>query len=306
MTEKERHHRLPGRPDRTHALSVSEARYKTMVETMGDGLSEIDEHQNTTYANDTLCRMWGRTRDEIIGVPVTRFVDEDNRAILMAQLEKRRRGESHAYEIVWTRKDGSRLHTLMTPTPYFDDTGRFKGSFAVVTDISRHKKEKDLLEMRVRQRTRELEQKTRHLEEVNTALRVLLKKREQDRQHMEEQMTANIRELIFPYIERMRATRLDEGQVACLDIMAATLEDVVSPFLHRLPLAFLHLTPSEIQVAHLIKHGKATKEIAQVLSLSEKTIEFYRKRIRKKLGITHKGVNLRTFLAAGTLSDRDV
>lgn len=120
----------PCRPDRTPALSVSEARYKTMVETMGDGLSEIDEHQNTTYANDTLCRMWGRTRDEIIGVPVTRFVDEENRAILMAQLEKRRRGESHAYEIVWTRKDGSRLHTLMTPTPYFDETGRFKGSFA--------------------------------------------------------------------------------------------------------------------------------------------------------------------------------
>ncbi|MCF8090746.1 MAG: hypothetical protein K9L23_22135 [Desulfotignum sp.] len=48
---------MPCRPDRKHALSVSEARYKTMVETMGDGLSEIDEHQVTTYANDTLCRM---------------------------------------------------------------------------------------------------------------------------------------------------------------------------------------------------------------------------------------------------------
>jgi PAS domain-containing protein len=46
--------RLPCRPDRKRALSVSEARYRTMVETMGDGLSEIDEHQNTTYANDTL------------------------------------------------------------------------------------------------------------------------------------------------------------------------------------------------------------------------------------------------------------
>ncbi len=296
MTEK---------PDRLGALILSETRYKTMVETMGDGLSEIDEHQHTTYANDTLCRMWGRTKDEIIGVPVTRFVDEKNRAVLMAQLEKRRRGECHAYEIVWTKKDGSKLHALMTPTPYFDENGCFKGSFAVVTDISRQKKEKDLLEMRVQQRTRELQTQARHLEEVNTALRVLLKKREQDRQRMEEQMTANIRELIFPYIDRMRTTRLDEHQTACLDIMAATLEDIVSPFLHKLSLEFLHLTPSEIQVANLIKHGKTTKEIAAILSLSHQTIEFYRKRIRKKLGITRKAINLRTFLTAGTLLEKN-
>ncbi|MFU8769399.1 MAG: PAS domain-containing protein [Desulfotignum sp.] len=164
---------MPCKPDRKGALSVSEARFKTMVETMGDGLSEIDEHQNTTYANDRLCRMWGRTREEIIGVPVTRFVDENSRAVLMDQLEKRRRGERGACEIVWNRKDGSKLHTLMTLTPYFDADGRFKGSFAVVTDISRQKEEKDLLEMMVQQRTRELQTKTRHLEEVNTALRVL-------------------------------------------------------------------------------------------------------------------------------------
>ncbi len=216
----------------------------------------------------------------------------------MEQLKKRRRGESHAYEIVWMKKDGSKLHTLMTPTPYFDESGRFKGSFAVVTDISRQKKEKDLLEIRVQQRTRELQQKTRHLEEVNTALRVLLKKREQDRQRMEEQMTVNIRELAFPYIDRMRTTRLNDVQAACLDVMAATLEDIVSPFLHQVSLEFLQLTPSEIQVANLIRHGKTSKEIAVILSLSHQTIEFYRKRIRKKLGITHKSVNLQTFLAA--------
>lgn len=295
--------RMPCRPDRKHALSVSEVRYKTMVETMGDGLSEIDENQVTTYANDTLCRMWKRSRDEIIGVPVTRFVDEKNHAILMAQLEKRRQGESHAYEIVWNCKDGTKLHTIMTPTPYFDADGRFKGSFAVVTDISRQKKEKDLLEMLVQQRTRELQTKTHNLEEVNTALRVLLKKREQDRQHMEEQMLVNIRELVMPYIDRMRNSRLDERQTACLDVMTATLEDIVSPFLHKVSLEFLHLTPSEIQVANLIKHGKTTKEIAQMLILSQKTIAFYRKRIRKKLGITNKAVNLRTFLAAGNLSE---
>jgi PAS domain S-box-containing protein len=294
---------LSPRPDRKHALSVSEARYKTMVETMGDGLSEIDENQITTYANDTLCRMWKRSRDEIIGIPVTRFLDRENQSILMAQLEKRRQGESSPYEIVWNCKDGTKLHTIMTPTPYFDAAGRFKGSFAVVTDISRQKKEKGLLEMLVQQRTRELQTKTLHLEEVNTALRVLLKRREQDRQRIEEQLLMNVRELVMPYIERMQNSVLDDRQSACLDVVAATLEDIVSPFLRKLSLEFLHLTPSEIQVVNLIKHGKTTKEIAHILILSEKTIEFYRKRIRKKLGITNKTINLQTFLAAMHLSE---
>ena len=89
---------------------------------------------------------------------------------------------------------------------------------------------------------------------------------------------------------------MDDIQKDCLDMMESTLNEIVSPFLQNLPLAFLRLTPSEIQVANLVKHGKTTKDIAQILNLSGKTIEFYRKRIRKKVGITNKQINLRTFL----------
>ena len=185
----------------------------------------------------------------------------------------------------------------MTPTPYFDVKGNFKGSFAVITDISKHKKEKDLLEILVAQRTAELENKTQSLEEVNTALRVLLKKREEDKQILEQQMVVNVRELVLPYIERMRSTGLDDRQNVCMDVMEATLNDLVSPFLHRLSLEFLKLTPSEIQVANLVKHGNTNKEIARILNLSYQTVAFYRKSIRKKVGITNTDIHLGTFLA---------
>ncbi len=176
------------KPDRAKALSTSEQRYRTLVETMGDGLSEIDENQVTTYANERLCQMWGRSRDEIIGKKVVHFLDDDNKKIFSQQLAKRRKGERRPYEIIWTKKDGSKLHTIMTPTPYFDSNGNFKGSFAVITDISKPKKERNLLEMMVKQRTQELEDKTKSLEEVNTALRVLLRKREEDKNILEERM----------------------------------------------------------------------------------------------------------------------
>lgn len=286
------------KPDRKKALSNSEQRYRKLVETMGHGLTEVDENYVATYANEMLCRMWGRTKEEIIGRRVDQFLDDENKKILFSQHKKRKKGESRPYEIVWTRKDGSKLHAIMTPTPYFDADGNFKGSFAIVTDISKHKEEKNLLELRVQQRTRELENKTKTLEEVNTALRVLLKKREEDKTVLEERMVLNVRELIIPYIERMREDNLSDSQRGCLDIMESTLYDIVSPFLHKLSLEFLNLTPSEIQVANMVKYGKTTKEIAQILNLSGKTIEFYRKRIRKKVGITNKSINLRTFLSS--------
>lgn len=286
------------KPDRAKALSTSEQRYRTLVETMGDGLSEIDENQVTTYANDMLCQMWGRSREEIIGKKVDQFLDDENKKILFGQLKKRQKGGRIPYEIIWTRKDGSKIHTLMTPTPYFDSLGKFKGSFAIITDISKQKKEKNLLETMVKHRTCELENKTKSLEEVNTALRVLLKKREEDKAILEERMVLNVRELVIPYIERMRESQLSTRQQGCLDIMESTLNDIVSPFLYKLSLKFLNLTPSEIQVANLVKFGKTTKEIARILNLSGKTIEFYRKSIRKKVGITNKNINLRTFLSS--------
>ena len=284
--------------DRDKALSNSEQRYRILVETMGDGLTEVDESQVATYVNETLCQMWGRSRDEIVGQNINRFLDDENKKISFAQLENRKKGKSDSYEIVWTRKDGSKLHSLMSPTPYFDSNGDFKGSFAIVTDISKHKKEKNILEFQVKKRTRELENKTKSLEEVNTALRVLLKQREEDKTILEERMVLNIRELVIPFIERLREDNLNDSQQGCLSIMESTLMDIVSPFLHKFALEFSHLTPSEIQVANMVKYGKTTKEIAQILNLSGKTIEFYRKSIRKKIGITNKGINLKTFLSS--------
>ncbi len=58
----------------------------------------------------------------------------------------------------------------------------------------------------------------------------------------------------------------------------------------------LDLTCSELQIAKLVKEGKSTKEIADILNISERTVDTHRFNIRKKIGISKQGKNLRSHL----------
>jgi DNA-binding CsgD family transcriptional regulator len=153
-----------------------------------------------------------------------------------------------------------------------------------------------LAEEALRERELELELQTQKLEETNTALRVLLKAREEDKHELEEKVLANVKELIMPYLKDLKNAGLDTRQKAYLEIVESNLNDIISPFLHQLSSKYLSFTPREIQVATLVKEGKASKEIAEMLHLSMNAVDFHRKNIREKLGLKNKKVNLRTHL----------
>ena len=153
-----------------------------------------------------------------------------------------------------------------------------------------------LVEQALIERQRELETKSKYLEETNTALSVLLKKRDEDKKELEEKVLLNIKEKIEPYLLKLKKTDLNESQKVYLNALGSHLENIVSPFLHTLFSMNLYFTPAEIKVAEQIKEGKTNKEIALCLNLSPQTIGVRRKKLRKKLGITNKKINLRTYL----------
>jgi DNA-binding CsgD family transcriptional regulator len=151
-------------------------------------------------------------------------------------------------------------------------------------------------EQALRERKKELKIKTKSLEETNTALRVLLKKRDEDRTELEEKVLSNVKELVLPYLEKLKRTGLDQRQKTFVRILESNIDDIISPFLRRMSSRYLGLTPAQIQVANLVRQGKKTKDIAELLYLSPKTIEDHRKNLRKKLGLKNKKANLRTHL----------
>ncbi len=156
--------------------------------------------------------------------------------------------------------------------------------------------ERNQAEEALREREEELEIKTNSLEEVNTALRVLLKRRDEDRTELEEKTLFNVKELVVPFLERLKKSRLDPKQLSYIDILESNLNNIISSFARTLSTKYLNLTPTEIHVANLIKEGKSTKEIGEVMVLSPRTIETHRKNMRRKLGLEKRKGNLRSHL----------
>jgi PAS domain S-box-containing protein len=161
-------------------------------------------------------------------------------------------------------------------------------------DITERKQAEEAL----REKEAGLRAKARELREVNKALRVLMKQRNEDRSELETKVLANVKELVVPYVDKLKKSRLDTRQMTYLRILQSNLNDIVSPFVHRLSSKYLELTPTEIQVAELVKEGKTTNEIAELLNSSKRTIESHRQGIRIKLGIKNRKANLRSRLSS--------
>ena len=133
---------------------------------------------------------------------------------------------------------------------------------------------------------------------MNTALKVLLDKRDDDRLRLEESILLNIHELVEPYSEKLRKSGLNEFQKNLLEIIESNLKEIVSSFAHTLSASYLSFTPTEIQIANLIKQGKTSKEISELLCVTPRAISFHRDNIRKKLGLNNRKTNLETYLSS--------
>jgi len=121
------------------ALAESERRTRTILETAIEGILMVDNNAVIMLINSALCGILGRPQEEILGHQIFDFVDEENLQILLQQLELRKKGMSGAYEICLQRPDGVNVPCLFNATPFLDDNGHKKGSFALVTDITARK-----------------------------------------------------------------------------------------------------------------------------------------------------------------------
>ena len=234
----------------------------------------------------------GYCREEVLAMSFWDFIHPEMRQMSIKYGLALQRGEAafSQYQVKTLTKQGETKWLLVMATPVC-----YQGQDSVMvvgSDISERKRTEGALQ----EKEKELKIQAERLEEVNTALKVLLEHREEEKMRLEEDIMANLTKLIFPYLEKLENNGLNGESRIYLGIIKANLKDLVSPFTNTLSCRFSHLTPAEISVANLVKLGKTSKEIASLANVSIKAVSFHRGNIRRKLGLLNRKVNLRSYL----------
>lgn len=274
------------------ALADSEQRFRRLVETMKEGLIILDRDGRLIYVNQHLEEISGYSTEELIGHAIEEFLSPEGLHFLQRRLSGQDDDLQRAFEIAWKRKNGELRYSIISPQILPGGDGDGGGSFAIITDITAKKKAEDA----VRRREKELRHKNDQLAEMNTALRMLAKLREQDKSEIENRVTANLQQLVEPLIEKLQNSGLNDRQKIYTQLLSANLKEITSSFNQRVSPHLLVLTPAEIEVANMVKHGRTTKEIASLMMISARTVDMHRLNIRRKLGLHKRSTNLRSYL----------
>ena len=287
------------------ALLESENNFRSLAENVNDGILIAIDDGVHIFANKRASEITGYTTSELLGATIKDLAHPDEFDGIIERYRKIISGKPFPtqYETMIINKDGE-----VVPIEVSSAKTVWQGKPADIVSIrditerqqmARALREAhDELEQRVEERTRELELKTKSLEELNTAMKVLLKKREEDKIEVEQNVMTNVRELISPYFDKINETKLDDHQKAFLNIVESNLNEIVSPFTRKLSLKYMNLTPREIQIVNMIKIGYQSKKIAKIMKVSPRTIDTHRKNIRSKIGLGHKRANLRSHILA--------
>lgn len=273
------------------ALRESEERFRSLVEQAADAIMAHDLDGHIMFVNEQAVQNLGYSKEELLSMNLTeicpKIIKENH---IDKYWKKVAPNKPIMVETDTRRKDGS-----LFPAEVHLVQITLKGK-KIILGFGRDITVRKQAEKELRKREAELKIQSQHLQEVNSALKVLLQHREKDKKELQENIIANVKELVLPYLDKLEKSKLDNKQASYIKVAQTNLNDIISPFLGSLPSKYLKLTPMEIRVANLIKHGKTTKEIAELLILSVETIRFHRKNIRKKFAISNKKANLRTYL----------
>ncbi len=180
------------------------------------------------------------------------------------------------------RPDGTERNIAANGKVYLDTFGNSVKMLGTALDITERKKTEKILQ----------EQKEA-LEKKNIALNEVLGQIEIEKKQIKDNVIANAENLLLPIIQKLKLTGESRKYV---QLLQENLQELTSSFGSKLTEKGAKLTSREIEVCDMIKNGLTSKEIAGLLNISLRTVETHRIKIRTKLGIVNKDINLSSFL----------
>jgi PAS domain-containing protein/DNA-binding CsgD family transcriptional regulator len=282
----ESHERVPARPKPGYASELHE-----ILEISAPlGIFLKNSENRYLWVNDALARMIGFKPKDIIGQRTEDLISDPEILAITRQEDDYiySSGKPLFNQIVPLFNSQSGYYRL-DKLPFINKNGKLTGIIGLVVEVDEAPPPIEAL-------NKELRSMSQKVQETETALRVLIERREQDLALSSEALNVKVKDLVVPYLEHLKQTRLSREQVEYVNLIETNLKNFYDPAYAKLSSSTFNLSPTELKVAQLVRDGKTNKEIAQLLHLSKSTILTHRHHIRVKLGIKNQKVNLRSLL----------
>jgi PAS domain S-box-containing protein len=277
------------------ALLASEKRYRTVADFTYDWEYWIDPDGYIVYMSPSCERITGYSSREFVDNPslIQEIIHPGDRDVFEFHLNDNRMSTQVCHiDFRVTGRGGEECWIGHCCQPVADTDGGYLGRRCSNRDITLQKK----MEIDLVNQKQALVEKTISQEKTNEALKALLDQREFEKQSIEQSMVTNLKRFVFPYLDELERTKKNNDFKTYVKIIRTNIEQLISPASKSLSGAFLNLTPTEVKVADFIRHGQSTKSIAAILNISPSTVEKHRNKIRKKLNLLEKKINLHTYL----------
>jgi PAS domain S-box-containing protein len=271
---------------RTLAL-INQVRFQqNLIDSIPVPVYFLDNTLHYLGCNKAFAKSLGCTREDIIGKTVNEIMAKDPARIHQHQdLELLKTGATISYEVSAAYPDGKEHDLLVFKSLFYDIDGAIGGIIGTNLDITERNQAQVQAELHAAE-----------LENTNTALRVLLKQVNENKTEMESKVLDNFSRLVNPYLDLLEENLAHTPQQEYIKVIQENIKKITSSFSLNLSSSYLGLSPREIQVADLVRQGRANKEAARILNISINAVEFHRNNLRKKLGLQNKKINLRTYL----------
>jgi PAS domain S-box-containing protein len=276
----------------SEALQESEEKYRRLVENLKKEyfFYSHDTKGVFNYLSPSITNILGYSHKEFLAHYTEYLTDDPLNDEVVKHTDLSILGiQQSPYEVEIYHKDGSIKRLEVLEVPVFSAEAQVIAVEGIAHDITERKRV-----------FVEMQRKTQELEEVNAAMKVLLRQSSESKKEMEEKVLANLKDLVIPHLEELEIQLAGNRSKILVNVIKSNLEQITSPFSRSLSSGLDRLTPREIQIADLVRNGRTNKEIAELLSISSRTVESYRDKLRTKLKIKNKKTNLRSYLLSRT------
>jgi len=240
------HEDINKRKQAEEALRNSEKRLNSILDSTTAIIYIKDKEGRFTFINREFERYFNVSKEGFIGktdydlMPkelADRYKENDQKVIKL--------GEPMEIEESALLKNGK--HTAISiKVPLYDDDGSIYGVCGISTDISARKQAEEALEKSYETLEKTVKERTAELEDMNAALKVLLKKRDDDKKEIEGKIFSNYKSLISPFIQKLKNSLTKKEQQNLMNIVESNLKEFLEPFSQKLSDPMVNLTPTEI------------------------------------------------------------